>query len=98
MGGVESVQSTVRLTAVVRGRVQGVGFRYFTAREAERLCLAGTAVNQHDGTVVVTVEGPAKQAAELLSWLESPRAPGAVTSVEASYLPTTGKLRGFHTG
>jgi acylphosphatase len=39
------------LEAVVRGRVQGVGFRYFIHREAMALGLAGWVSNEPDGTV-----------------------------------------------
>ncbi len=39
------------------GRVQGVGFRYFVQREAQRLGLHGGARNEWDGTVSVWVEG-----------------------------------------
>lgn len=43
---------------VVRGRVQGVGFRWFVLREAERLGLGGFARNLRDGTVEVVSQGP----------------------------------------
>jgi acylphosphatase len=43
---------------VVRGRVQGVGFRWFVWREAERLGLGGFARNLPDGTVEVVSQGP----------------------------------------
>jgi len=46
-----------RLHAVVRGRVQGVGFRYFVMREARALGLSGWVRNQHDGSVEVEAEG-----------------------------------------
>jgi acylphosphatase len=42
----------------VRGRVQGVGFRYFARQEAEALGLAGFARNLPDGSVEVVAEGP----------------------------------------
>ena len=38
-----------RLEALVRGRVQGVGFRWFVVHEAERLGLAGWVANEADG-------------------------------------------------
>ena len=43
---------------IVRGRVQGVGFRWFVWREAERLGLGGFARNLRDGTVEVVSQGP----------------------------------------
>jgi len=43
---------------VVRGHVQGVGFRWFVWREAERLGLRGRAKNLPDGSVEVIAEGP----------------------------------------
>jgi len=46
-----------RLHAVVRGRVQGVGFRDAVRREGRRLGLAGWVKNRMDGTVEVAAEG-----------------------------------------
>jgi len=43
---------------IARGRVQGVGFRWFVWREAERLGLGGFARNLRDGTVEVVSQGP----------------------------------------
>lgn len=44
---------------VVRGRVQGVGFRWFTRQQAQALGVTGIARNLPDGTVEVHAEGPA---------------------------------------
>src|SRR3712207_750257 len=47
-----------RIEATVHGRVQGVNFRNFTAREARRLGVSGTVRNLPDGeTVAVVAEG-----------------------------------------
>lgn len=43
---------------IVRGLVQGVGFRWFVGREAERLGLRGFVRNLNDGTVEVVSQGP----------------------------------------
>jgi len=43
---------------IIRGRVQGVGFRWFVMREAERLKLGGYARNLPDGSVEVVSQGP----------------------------------------
>jgi acylphosphatase len=42
---------------IVRGRVQGVGFRWFVWREAQRLGVGGFALNRPDGTVEVVSQG-----------------------------------------
>jgi acylphosphatase len=43
---------------IARGQVQGVGFRWYVRREAERLGLGGFARNLSDGTVEVISQGP----------------------------------------
>ncbi|ATQ67258.1 MULTISPECIES: acylphosphatase [Methylosinus] len=47
------------LRIIVEGRVQGVGFRAFVAREAGRLALEGWASNRRDGSVEIVAGGPA---------------------------------------
>jgi len=67
----------------VRGRVQGVGFRAFAARQARALGLAGGVRNESDGSVVVEVVGG--DAAALAAFTEGlGRGPAAarVTAVE----------------
>lgn len=50
---------------LVRGRVQGVGFRYFAQRAADELGLRGYARNLDDGRVEVYAVGPEDKLAEL---------------------------------
>ena len=69
---------------VVRGRVQGVGFRWFVEREAHILEIAGWVRNNADGTVEVLAQGTRDQLAGLRSRLrEGPRA-ARVDDVEES--------------
>jgi acylphosphatase len=49
----------------VTGRVQGVGFRWWTRLQAQRLGLAGTVRNADDGAVLVQARGPDHALAEL---------------------------------
>jgi acylphosphatase len=79
---------------LVRGRVQGVGFRYFLARAAEQRGLAGWVRNDPDGTVEAVFEGP-PDAVEALVRLcaEGPRG-AAVQAVDVSAEEPAG-LRGF---
>ena len=60
---------------IVRGRVQGVGFRWFVDHEARQLGLAGWVRNNMDGTVEVLAMGNDQQLATLFSRLrQGPRA------------------------
>ena len=60
---------------LVRGRVQGVGFRWFVEREAHILQIAGWVRNNPDGSVEVLAHGTRDQLAGLRSRLqEGPRA------------------------
>jgi acylphosphatase len=86
---------TVRLTALVSGRVQGVGYRYWVRRQAERLGVTGTATNLRDGRVEVIAEGARAACEKLLATLDGAAAPGYVGDVSASWTDATGEYRGF---
>jgi acylphosphatase len=49
----------MRKRYLIKGHVQGVGFRFWAARTAASLGLAGTVRNRSDGAVEVETEGPA---------------------------------------
>ena len=50
---------TQAVRLLIRGRVQGVGFRYFTLQEAEKLGVKGSVRNRSDGSVeVIAVADP----------------------------------------
>jgi len=69
---------------IVRGRVQGVGFRWFVEREAHILGISGWVRNNHDGGVEVLAQGTRDQLSGLHSRLrEGPRA-ARVDAVEVS--------------
>lgn len=85
----------VRLTAFVRGRVQGVGFRWWTRARALELGLVGSATNLADGRVEVVVEGPRAGCERLLALLGSPAAPGRVSGVSATWSAPRGGAVGF---
>ncbi len=59
----------VRLTAWVHGRVQGVGFRWWTRCRALELGLTGYAANQADRRVLVVAQGPREACEKLLQLL-----------------------------
>ncbi len=69
---------------IVRGRVQGVGFRWFVEREAHILGIAGWVRNNSDGSVEILAQGTRDQLSGLRSRLrEGPRA-ARVDNVEES--------------
>ena len=55
---------------VVYGRVQGVGFRYFTWKEAERIGIKGIVRNCVDGRVEIVAEGNDDQLQDFYNWLK----------------------------
>lgn len=55
---------------VVYGRVQGVGFRYFTWNEAEKIGIKGTVRNCTDGSVEIIAEGNDDQLQHFYDWLK----------------------------
>lgn len=94
----------VRLDATVRGRVQGVGFRYHVLRRAMDLGLTGWVANESDGSVHCRAEGPRPDLETLMTTLETGPAGAQVERVIAAWGPGTGTLRSFgirsggHTG
>ena len=71
----KAAPGTRRVHAFISGRVQGVGFRAFTQREARRLKLTGWVRNLADGRVEPDIVGPAKLVDALLATLtRGPRA------------------------
>jgi acylphosphatase len=80
---------------IVRGRVQGVGFRWFVEREAHLLGVAGWVRNNHDGSVEVLAQGTRDQLSGLHSHLrEGPRA-ARVDAVEVSEAAPSPGLSSF---
>lgn len=85
------------LKAVISGKVQGVGFRYFVKTHADDLNLKGYARNLADGRVEVLMQGGAEEIKQLLSLLwQGPRF-SSVTSVDHSEYDTTEIYRSFVT-
>ena len=85
----------VRLTAWVRGRVQGVGFRWWVRSNALALGLRGWAENLADGRVKVVAEGPREACAQLLEVLDGDDVPGRVAQVTHRWDDPAGDLVGF---
>ena len=72
---------------VIRGRVQGVGFRFFVEKHAQRIGLRGYAKNLSDGTVEVVVAGTTEAISELEGLLHQGPRLALVAGVEAEDAP-----------
>lgn len=77
---------TCRLS--IRGRVQGVGFRFSMCAEASALGLSGWVRNRHDGSVEALVHGPADAVATLVAWAHNGPAGARVTALEVESVAT----------
>ncbi len=84
-----------RLNAIVYGRVQGVGFRFFVLQRAVALGLNGWVRNLPDGMVEVMAEGDSGRLAELLAALHEGPDAAYVRDVKYHYSAATGEFRDF---
>lgn len=86
---------TERLHAVVRGRVQGVSFRFYTQSQAVALGLTGWVANRSDGSVEVVAEGPRPALHRLLDWLRQGPPLARVDDVLSQFSPATREFSQF---
>ena len=84
-----------RLDATVRGRVQGVGFRYHVLRAAMDLGLTGWVANEADGSVRCRAEGSRTDLEALVAALEDGPPGALVDRVIVAWGPATGGLGPF---
>lgn len=85
----------VRLEATVRGRVQGVGFRYYVLKRATELDLTGWVANEVDGSVRCIAEGPVDRIDALEDVLRRGPIGSIVDGVAAVRMPATGAFSSF---
>jgi acylphosphatase len=91
------VTAPERLTARVSGRVQGVGFRYWTLRQAASLGLVGWVMNRDEENAVELVAEGDPVALDALERLLRRGPPGSrVLHLEANRAPASGEFTRFH--
>jgi acylphosphatase len=90
------MDDVIRRRALVHGTVQGVGYRFSTEGEADRLGVDGFVRNLPDGTVEVEVEGQPELVGHLLAWLEEGPSGSEVSRVDVEEVEPTGE-GGFET-
>lgn len=90
----DTANVSARLTAMISGRVQGVGFRAFARRQAVDMGISGYAENLSDGRVEVVAEGTRADLELLLVRLRIGPTHAAVSSIETEW-NQPGGLSGF---
>ncbi len=75
---------------IVEGRVQGVGFRYFTQRMARQIGVFGWVRNLEDGSVEIRAEGEAVRMGQFLARVRQGPSLGRVTRVQVEETPRGG--------
>ena len=85
----------MRLKAVIKGEVQGVGFRWSVQRQAHQLGLTGYAENLPDGSVRVEAEGAPDRLDQLEVFLGQGPRWAEVESLDSQRSPATGEFHRF---
>lgn len=75
-----------RAEIVVSGLVQGVGFRFFTVRQAQRIGLTGYVKNLPDDRVLAIAEGEVYQIEELFEYMRSGPSHASVKSCKIIWM------------
>jgi acylphosphatase len=91
----EQTEPVARLKAVVRGRVQGVGFRYFVLQKAHEAGLVGYVRNRVDGAVECVAEGPRPALERLLDQLRRGPRSAWIERVDVEWAAASGDLDRF---
>jgi acylphosphatase len=82
-----SAKDIYEMHALVRGTVQGVGFRAMTRYYATGLGLTGTVRNLSDGAVEIYAHGSKKRLEEFLQKLKEETTPGQIEETTIEYFP-----------
>jgi acylphosphatase len=89
----ETARGRVRL--IIRGRVQGVGFRFSALDEANDLALVGWVRNLAGGEVEIVAEGRRKSLKKLAAWAHLGPSSANVTDVREEWLDYIGEFTEF---
>jgi acylphosphatase len=89
-------QEQIRAHVFVSGRVQGVGYRYYTGRQAQQLGINGWVLNLQDGRVEAVFEGSRGAIEKMLRWCHKGPTAAVVKDMAVEYEEPEG-LQGFET-
>lgn len=82
-----STHEIYEMHVVIKGKVQGVGFRALTRRHAMILGIKGTVRNLEDGTVEIYAQGSKQQLEKLIQILKEETTPGQIQEASIDYFP-----------
>src|SRR5215470_8625610 len=91
----EEPTQQARVHLRVRGRVQGVGYRFSALEEARRLGLTGWVRNTRDGHVELMAEGAESQLRRLVAWCHVGPRGALVVDVDERWLRYSGEFDAF---
>jgi len=80
-------KDTCEMRCIVKGLVQGVGFRYSTRSAALALKLKGTVCNLLDGSVKIVAQGEKRDLENLISNLKEEMFPYQITETTIDFFP-----------
>jgi acylphosphatase len=86
----------IRVHLLIKGRVQGVGYRANARRRAYQLDLKGWVRNLRDGSVEALVEGKKEQVDKFVRWCHRGPTMAHVQSIQVTEEEPTGEFSGFH--
>ncbi len=95
MQGFKISSMKVRAHVFVSGRVQGVFFRDYTRRMANKHGVTGWVRNLPDGRVEAIFEGEEEDVKKMIEWCHVGSPASRVDSVEVSFEPYTGEFENF---
>ena len=86
---------TIARRFIVKGSVQGVGYRFFAIRAAQRLGVVGRVQNLPDGSVEAIAEGSRGKIEQLIAWCQCGPPGARVTNVDVRWETPEHAFRGF---
>jgi acylphosphatase len=91
-----AISTNIRLHAIIKGRVQGVGFRAFTQRKAVENNLTGWVRNRWNGSVETVAEGSRFALERFLKSLQRGPFSGTTREVKYDWQQTESEFQSFH--
>lgn len=88
----------LELHAIVKGKVQGVGFRWTIVDHAEKFKLTGRTRNLSNGAVEIIAQGEKKVLEEFLKAVEADPGNARISSITQTFRPCEGPFSGFSIG